>query len=94
MASGAPEKVLIQLKATGNAPQLKKKKFYVTENHSFAKIIETVRKHLRLDEQTPLFCFINSSFQPHPEENVGDLAKCFSTGKSLIVNYCLEVAWG
>mmetsp|Transcript_18320 Transcript_18320/g.28697 ORF Transcript_18320/g.28697 Transcript_18320/m.28697 type:complete len:92 (-) Transcript_18320:180-455(-) len=87
------DKVIILLKPTGNAPQLKQKKFSVKADLNFKFIIDTIRKHLKLADQ-PLFCFINSSFQPHPEDNIGDLAKCFASGKNLIVNYCLELAWG
>ncbi len=87
-------KVVVTFKNTGNAPQLKQKKFKLSTKVRFQYVIDFLRKQLRYKPEEPLFLFINSTFQPHPEETVDDLFRCFHDGGKLVVNYCTQAAWG
>jgi len=57
-------------------------------------MIEFLRKQLQYKPEEPLFIFINSAFQPSPDESVGEIYKCFQNDGKLIVNYSTTQAWG
>ncbi|KAJ3306154.1 hypothetical protein HDV03_000388 [Kappamyces sp. JEL0829] len=90
-----PYKVIIRLKAIGNAPILKQSVFKLSSTNAFAKIIAFIRKELGLDQGDSLFCYVNSSVMPTPDELLGDLDRIFGLENSgLIVNYSTSPAWG
>ncbi|CAN6448775.1 unnamed protein product [Victoria cruziana] len=64
------QKVVVHLKATGDAPILKQAKFKITGTEKFAKVIDFLRKQLHRET---LFVYINSAFCPNPDELVVDL---------------------
>ncbi len=88
-------KIVVLFRNTGNAPQLKQKKFKLSVSVKFGYVAEFLRKQLRFKAEDPLFLFVSGTFQPHPDETVLDLYLCFHdhTGK-LVVNYCSQQAWG
>merc|ERR1711916_150990 len=81
------DKVIVQFQATGNAAQLKQKKFKLSAKATFQNVIDFLRKQLRLNESDSLFLFINSTFQPSPDEWISDLVLSFHNNGVLIVNY-------
>ncbi|KAG2728669.1 hypothetical protein I3843_01G210800 [Carya illinoinensis] len=85
-------KVVVHLRATGDAPILKQAKFKILGTDKFAKVIDFLRRQLHRDT---LFVYVNSSFSPNPDELVIDLYNNFGTfdGK-LVVNYACSMAWG
>jgi ubiquitin-like protein ATG12 len=87
-------KVVIFFKHTGNAPELRQKKFKLMATASFQSVIDFLRKQLKCKPTDPLFLFVNASFQPSPDEIVADLFKCFHINGKLIVNYATTPAWG
>jgi ubiquitin-like protein ATG12 len=91
MADG---KVVIFFKHTGNAPELKQKKFKLTATTTFQTVIDFLRKQLKFGASDPLYLFINASFQPSPDESVADLFKCFHNNGKLVINYANTAAWG
>jgi ubiquitin-like protein ATG12 len=93
-AKPSEEKVIVMFKSAGGAPALKKKKFFISGASSFQMIIDFLRKQLKLQPTDPLYLFVSDTFQPHPEETVADLFKCFQSGGQLIISYCYNVAWG
>ncbi|KAG6494735.1 hypothetical protein ZIOFF_042496 [Zingiber officinale] len=73
MAADSPtadRKVVVHLRATGDAPILKQAKFKISGSDKFSKVIEFLRRQLHRDT---LFVYINSSFSPNPDELVIDL---------------------
>ncbi|XP_018835067.1 ubiquitin-like protein ATG12 isoform X1 [Juglans regia] len=85
-------KVVVHLRATGDAPILKQAKFKILGTEKFAKVIDFLRRQLHRET---LFVYVNSSFAPNPDELVIDLYNNFGTfdGK-LVVNYACSMAWG
>ncbi|XP_010917174.1 ubiquitin-like protein ATG12 isoform X2 [Elaeis guineensis] len=99
MAAESPisdRKVVVHLRATGDAPILKQTKFKIAGNDNFCKVIEFLRRQLRRDT---LFVYVNSAFSPNPDELVIDLYNIFAlwslyTCDKLVVNYASSMAWG
>lgn len=87
----APDKVVVLLKATGDAPILKQSKFKVSRSERFVFISEFLRKSLKMDS---VFMYLNSSFAPSLDESVGQLAEAYAIDGKLIVNYSTSPAWG
>ncbi|KAG6534610.1 hypothetical protein ZIOFF_008513 [Zingiber officinale] len=107
MAADSPtadRKVVVHLRATGDAPILKQAKFKISGSDKFSKVIEFLRRQLHRDT---LFVYINSSFSPNPDELVIDLYNVsifllshyaadlnFGFDGKLVVNYASSMAWG
>ncbi|XP_022715270.1 ubiquitin-like protein ATG12 isoform X1 [Durio zibethinus] len=73
MAAESPSsvrKVVVHLRATGDAPILKQAKFKILGSDKFAKVIDFLRRQLHRDT---LFVYVNSAFSPNPDELVIDL---------------------
>ncbi|KAF6159722.1 hypothetical protein GIB67_029980 [Kingdonia uniflora] len=74
MATESPtssiQKVVVHLRATGDAPILKQAKFKIAGTDKFAKVIDFLRRQLHRDT---LFVYVNSAFSPNPDELVIDL---------------------
>jgi len=87
-------KVIVVLKNVGNAPALKSNKFKLSVQSPFQSITDFLRKQLKYKPTDTLFLFINSTFQPSPDETVADLFKCFHQNGKLVVSYCTTAAWG
>ncbi|XP_042068455.1 ubiquitin-like protein ATG12 isoform X2 [Salvia splendens] len=63
-------KVVIHLRATGDAPILKQAKFKMAGSDKFVKVIDFLRRQLHRET---LFVYVNSAFSPNPDELVLDL---------------------
>jgi len=87
-------KVIILFKSTGNAPALKQTKFKLGIENSASVVISFLRKQLKLAAADPLFIFVNSTFQPSPDDVVSELFKCFHQNGKLVINYATTQAWG
>ncbi|XP_041362943.1 ubiquitin-like protein ATG12 isoform X2 [Gigantopelta aegis] len=71
------EKVDVLLKATGDAPILKTKKWAVFRTKKIS-----------------WFFYVNQTFSPSPDTEVGVLFDCFGSDGKLVLHYCLTQAWG
>ncbi|RXH88839.1 hypothetical protein DVH24_000438 [Malus domestica] len=80
---GAVKKVVVHLRATGDAPILKQSKFKILGTDKFAKVIEFLRRQLHKET---LFVYVNSAFSPNPDELVIDLYNNFGFDGKLVVN--------
>ncbi|XP_075087248.1 ubiquitin-like protein ATG12 isoform X2 [Nicotiana tabacum] len=69
MASDS-RKVIVHLRATGDAPILKQAKFKIAGTDKFIKVIDFLRRQLHRET---LFVYVNSAFSPNPDELVIDL---------------------
>ncbi|CAF4845546.1 autophagy protein 12-like [Pieris napi] len=87
-------KVDILLKATGNAPIMKKKKWAVDAEKPIGWIVEFVRKYLKLEADEKLFLYVNQTFAPSPDQIIKNLYECFGTDGKLVLHYCKSQAWG
>lgn len=87
-------KVLVNFRATGSAPIMKKTKFTLSATHRFGMIIEWLRKTLHLKPQDPLFVFCNQAFAPNPDSSMYDLFQCYNVQGELVINYAIQDAWG
>ncbi|KAM3960605.1 autophagy-related 12 [Aphomia sociella] len=94
--SGKSDKIKIDilLKATGNAPIMKKKKWAVDAEKQIGWIMEFVKKYLRLEPEEKLFLYVNQTFAPSPDQIVKNLYDCFGTDGKLVLHYCKSQAWG
>ncbi|XP_019227739.1 PREDICTED: ubiquitin-like protein ATG12 isoform X1 [Nicotiana attenuata] len=73
MASDS-RKVIVHLRATGDAPILKQAKFKIAGTDKFIKVIDFLRRQLHRET---LFVYVNSAFSPNPDELVIDLYNGF-----------------
>ncbi|KAG6463878.1 hypothetical protein O3G_MSEX014126 [Manduca sexta] len=87
-------KIDILLKATGNAPIMKKKKWAVDAEKPIGWIMEFVKKYLKLEPDEKLFLYVNQTFAPSPDQIVRNLYECFGTDGKLVLHYCKTQAWG
>ena len=87
-------KVVVQFKNTGDAPILKTSKFKLPADAKFSTAAQHLRKLLSLGDSEPLFLYCHSAFAPPPDELVADVAACFHTNGTLVLNYSLQPAWG
>mmetsp|Transcript_55577 Transcript_55577/g.131966 ORF Transcript_55577/g.131966 Transcript_55577/m.131966 type:complete len:132 (-) Transcript_55577:71-466(-) len=96
-APGKNDKVRIFAKNVGNAPILKTTEFSASAASSFSRVILHIQNKIRGSEahkDATVHLFINQSFSPSPDEQLGDLYKCFQTDGRLVVDYALMEAWG
>ncbi|XP_027908494.1 ubiquitin-like protein atg12 isoform X2 [Vigna unguiculata] len=63
-------KVVVHLRATGDAPILKQSKFKIAGTDKFVKVIDFLRRQLHRET---MFVYVNSAFSPNPDELVIDL---------------------
>ncbi|CAH2036812.1 unnamed protein product, partial [Iphiclides podalirius] len=87
-------KVDILLKATGDAPIMKKKKWAVDAEKPIGWIMEFVKKYLKLEPEEKLFLYVNQTFAPSPDQIIKNLYECFGTDGKLVLHYCKSQAWG
>ncbi|XP_020582456.1 ubiquitin-like protein ATG12 isoform X3 [Phalaenopsis equestris] len=83
MAAESPtsdRKVVVHLRATGDAPILKQAKFKTAGSNKFSTVIEFLRRQLHKDT---LFVYVNSAFSPNPDELMIDLYNVGLEGKFL-----------
>eukprot|EP01099_Mayorella_cantabrigiensis_P004127 TRINITY_DN3104_c0_g2_i2.p1 TRINITY_DN3104_c0_g2~~TRINITY_DN3104_c0_g2_i2.p1 ORF type:complete len:138 (-),score=31.67 TRINITY_DN3104_c0_g2_i2:309-722(-) len=86
--------MIVMAKNVGSAPPLKQMKFRLQVTFPFYKVHESFRRQLQLPPEAPLFLFINSTFQPSPDEIIENLFKCFHVNGKLEIQYCFTPAWG
>nr|KAF6354321.1 autophagy related 12 [Myotis myotis] len=90
--SGAPVDIL--LKAVGDTPIMKTKKWAVERTRTIQGLIDFIKKFLKLVASEQLFIYVNQSFAPSPDQEVGTLYECFGSDGKLVLHYCKSQAWG
>jgi len=92
----APQKTKIDvlLKAAGDAPIMKKKKWAVDANKPVAYLSEFIRKYIKCEPSESLFLYVNQTFVPSPDQVISNLFECFGTDGKLVLHYCKSQAWG
>ncbi|XP_039766683.1 ubiquitin-like protein ATG12 [Ornithorhynchus anatinus] len=84
----------ILLKAVGDTPIMKTKKWAVERTRTIQGLIDFIKKFLKLVASEQLFIYVNQSFVPSPDQEVGTLYECFGSDGKLVLHYCKSQAWG
>ncbi|XP_006011318.1 ubiquitin-like protein ATG12 [Latimeria chalumnae] len=90
----AKKKIDILLKAVGDAPIMKTRKWAVEKSRTIQALAQFIKKFLKLDSAEQLFIYVNQSFAPSPDQEVGSLYDCFGSDGKLVLHYCKSQAWG
>ena len=90
-SAAAAAKVVVLLKATGDAPILKQNKFKVNASDPFAKVVQFLSAQLG---RKRVFVYLNSAFTQSYDESVANLYAWHGVEGKLVVNYALQQAWG
>ncbi|KAK6204524.1 ubiquitin-like autophagy protein Apg12-domain-containing protein [Scheffersomyces amazonensis] len=89
--SSETPKITVRFVPIGSTPIIDKKVFTINRHQSVATLTKFLTKKLRLNS---VHLYIQSSFSPTPDENLGDLFDSFRTGEELIISYCNTIAFG
>ncbi|XP_018027361.1 ubiquitin-like protein ATG12 [Hyalella azteca] len=88
------EKIEIILKATGDAPIMKKTKWSVVRSRSVGWVATFIKKYSHLPDTDTLFLYVNQSYAPAPDELLDNLYSCFGADNKLVLHYSKTQAWG
>ncbi|XP_068180292.1 ubiquitin-like protein ATG12 [Antennarius striatus] len=88
------KKIDVLLKAVGDTPIMKTKKWAVDRGRTVQSLSQFISKFLKLDASDQLFIYVNQSFAPSPDQDVGVLFDCFGSDGKLVLHYCKSQAWG
>ncbi|XP_029766767.1 ubiquitin-like protein ATG12 isoform X1 [Terrapene carolina triunguis] len=84
----------VLLKAVGDTPIMKTKKWTVERTRTIQGLVDFIKKFLKLVASEQLFIYVNQSFAPSPDQEVGTLYECFGSDGKLVLHYCKSQAWG
>ncbi|XP_019372533.1 PREDICTED: ubiquitin-like protein ATG12 [Gavialis gangeticus] len=93
-AGDAKKKIDVLLKAVGDTPIMKTKKWTVERTRTIQGLVDFIKKFLKLMASEQLFIYVNQSFAPSPDQEVGTLYECFGSDGKLVLHYCKSQAWG
>uniref|UniRef100_A0A8C6SGA1 Ubiquitin-like protein ATG12 n=1 Tax=Neogobius melanostomus TaxID=47308 RepID=A0A8C6SGA1_9GOBI len=88
------KKIDVLLKAVGDAPIMKQKKWSMERGRTVQSLAQFISKFLKFDANEQLFIYVNQSFAPSPDQEVGVLFDCFGSDGKLVLHYCKSQAWG
>ncbi|VDQ17767.1 unnamed protein product, partial [Trichobilharzia regenti] len=71
---GQSDKVVLLLKATGNAPVMKKMKWSVSRKQKIHWVVDFIRKYISCAPSESLFLYVNQCFAPITNELISN---CF-----------------
>uniref|UniRef100_A0A8D2MI54 Ubiquitin-like protein ATG12 n=1 Tax=Zonotrichia albicollis TaxID=44394 RepID=A0A8D2MI54_ZONAL len=81
-------------KAVGDTPIMRTKKWAVERTRTIQGLVDFIKKFLKLMASEQLFIYVNQSFAPSPDQEVGTLYECFGSDGKLVLHYCKTQAWG
>lgn len=84
-------KVQIRFQPIGSIAQIRPTTYKISANKPFSTINIFLKKRLKVEN---VFCYINNSFAPSPDERIGDMWAQFKVKDELIISYCAIVAFG
>ena len=87
-------KIDVLLKAAGDAPIMKKKKWAVDGNKPVAYLTQFIKKYIKCEPHESLFLYVNQTFCPSQDQVLSNLFECFGSDGKLILHYCKTQAWG
>ncbi|CCE80429.1 Piso0_003545 [Millerozyma farinosa CBS 7064] len=86
-------KVTIRFQPIGSTPSITPRVFKISSNSTISTLKRFLIKRLKVKNNL-IYVYIQNSFQPLPDEMVGDLYNLFKVGNELILSYCHTVAFG
>ncbi|XP_078511044.1 ubiquitin-like protein ATG12 [Lissotriton helveticus] len=92
--SETKKKISVLLKAVGDTPIMKTKKWTIEPSRRIQWLMDFIKKFLKLEPSEQLFIYVNQSFAPSPDQEVGTLYECFGSDGKLVLHYCKSQAWG
>lgn len=98
-AERSSEAVDVLLKAVGDAPILKKKKYWLPRSRDIRYIVAFLHKCFAADvtassDSATVFIYVNQSFQPSADTAIGTLYDCFGSDGKLVLYYSKQPAYG
>lgn len=87
-------KIDVLLKAVGDTPIMKNKKWTIERNRTVQGLMDFIKKYLKMETSEQMFIYVNQSFAPSPDQEVGILYECFGSDGKLVLHYCKSQAWG
>lgn len=87
------EKVTIRFQAIGSTPSITPRIFMISSTQTVSTLMKFLIKKLRIKNNT-IYLYIQNSFQPTPDEVIGDLFLLFKTNNELVISYCKTIAFG
>ncbi|NP_001233129.1 ubiquitin-like protein ATG12 [Danio rerio] len=93
-SSDEKKKIDVLLKAVGVTPIMKTKKWSVERRRTIQSLAQFISRFLKLEPSEQLFIYVNQSFAPSPDQEVGVLFECFGSDGKLVLHYCKSQAWG
>ena len=90
--TAAENKVLLVLKAVGDAQPLKHNKFKLNGGKPIMEVEKFLKKQLNYDKSIYLYC--GSGFSPTPDQLIKDLFECFQISGELLIFYGFQETWG
>lgn len=86
-------KISVKFHSIGSTPKISPNNFKILSNQTISTLSKFLVKKLKLKNEI-IYLYIQNSFQPTPDEKIGDLFNLFQTNNELTVNYCYNVAFG
>ncbi|XP_045901965.1 ubiquitin-like protein ATG12 isoform X2 [Micropterus dolomieu] len=93
-ATNEEKKKNVLLKAVGDTPIMKTKKWAVDRGRTVQSLSQFISRFLKLEANEQLFIYVNQSFAPSPDQDVGILFDSFGSDGKLVLHYCKSQAWG
>lgn len=90
----AGEKITVSLSPIGSAPVLKQKKFAVSRDKSMGWLNQWLRKNLKCEAAESVFVYVQHSFSPALDTNLGALYDCYGSNGKLTLAYSKMRAYG
>ncbi|KAF3993272.1 hypothetical protein FT663_00546 [Candidozyma haemuli var. vulneris] len=85
------DKVTLRFHPIGSAPGINPSIFKISGSQTVATVSSYLMKRLRLKH---IHLYVSSTFQPNPDEKLGDLHDLFSSNGELVLGYCETIAFG
>lgn len=89
----ASYKVTVRFQPIGSTPSVTPRVVRVSSNYSISTIIDFLVRKLKVKDRI-IYLYVQNSFQPCPDEKLGELYELFKTNNELIISYCYQVAFG
>ncbi|CAI8045476.1 Autophagy protein 12-like [Geodia barretti] len=94
LAESVVEKITVSLSPIGNAPALKQKRFAVSREKNIGWLNQWLRKNLKCDAADSVFVYIQNSFSPALDTDLGSLYDCYGSNGKLTLAYSKMRAYG
>lgn len=86
-------KVTIRFQPIGSTPSISPRVYKISSNQTISTINKFLIKRLKIKNNL-IYLYIQNSFQPNPDEKLGDLFNLFKINNELILSYCHSIAFG